>query len=92
MSTASCFMAFTTLTEVLGRCLEHVYHLEKDFSKKQVESQFDLENYLINWEDSLNDSLRRLVIRGTNLVGRGAANLRHSYLSVKLLIRRSQLE
>lgn len=89
---ASCFGAFTTLTEVLGYCLEHVYHLKKDFLKKQEESPFDLEDHLTNWENSLNDNLRRLVIRGTSLVGPGAANLRLSYLSVKLLIRRSQLD
>lgn len=81
---ASCFVAFTTLTEVLGHCLEHVYHL------KDPPSPFGLEDLLTNWEDSLNDNLRRLVIRGTGLVGPGAANLRLAYLSVKLLIRRSQ--
>ena len=88
---ASCFVALTTLTEVLGHCLEHVYHLGKDFSKPEA-SPFDLENLLTNWEDSLNDDLHRLVIRGTNLVGPGAANLRLAYLSVKLFIRRSQLD
>lgn len=77
---------------MLGHCLEHVYHLEKDLSKKPEAYPFDLENLLTNWEDSLNDSLRRLVIRGTTLVGPGAANLRLAYLSVKLLIRRSQLD
>ena len=89
---ASCFVALITLTDVLGHCLEHVYHLGKDFSKKPEASPFGLENLLTNWEDSLSDSLRRLVIRGTGLVGPGAANLRLAYLSVKLLIRRSQLD
>ena len=53
---------------------------------------FDLERLLTDWEDSLDENLRRLVIRGTGLVANGAANLRLSYLSVKLLIRRSQLQ
>lgn len=89
---ASCFVALTTLTQVLGHCLEHVYDLEKDFLKKPDASPFELETLLANWEDSLDDTFRRLVIRGTKLVGPGAANLRLAYLSVKLLIRRSQLD
>jgi len=89
---ASCFVAFTTLTDVLGHCLELVYHLGNEFSTKPDASPFGLENLLIHWEDSLSDSLRRLIIRGTGLVGHGAANLRLAYLSVKLLIRRSQLD
>ena len=88
---ASCFVAFTTLTDVLGHCLELVYHLGNDFSRPEA-SPFGLENLLIHWEDSLPDNLRRLIIRGTNLVGPGAANLRLAYLSVKLLIRRNQLD
>lgn len=87
---SSCFVALTTLTEVLGHCLEQVYHLGS--SKTEDTSPFDLENLLTRWEDSLNDDIRRLVIRGTKLIGPGAANLRLSYLSVKLLIRRSQLD
>lgn len=88
---ASCFVALATLTEVLYHCLEHVYHLGKDVTKPES-SPFDFENLLTNWEDSLCDDLRRLVIRGTSLVGPGAANLRLAYLSVKLLIRRIQLD
>jgi hypothetical protein len=89
---ASCFVALTTLTEVLGHCLEHVYHLEKDLSKKPETAPSGLETLLTDWEDSLNDNLRRLVIRGTGLVGPGIANLRLAYLSVKLVIRRIQLD
>jgi hypothetical protein len=70
---ASCFVALTTLTEVLGRCLEQVYHLERDLSKIPEASPFDLEILLTKWEDSLSDDLRRLVIRGTKLIGPGAA-------------------
>lgn len=89
---AACFVALTTLTEVLGHCLEHVYHLDKGFSSKPEAFSFGLETLLITWEDSLSDHLRRLVIRGTGNFGAGAANLRLAYLSVKLLIRRSQLD
>jgi hypothetical protein len=72
---ASYFVALATLTEVLGRCLKQVYNLERDFSKVQESSPFDLEILLAKWEDSLNDELRRLVIRGTRLIGPGAAKL-----------------
>ncbi|TPX15462.1 uncharacterized protein E0L32_004442 [Thyridium curvatum] len=88
---ASCFIALITLTEVLGRCLEHVYDVGKASSKPAM-TPIALENMLAGWEDSLDDTLRRLVIRGTQIVGAGAANLRLSYLSVKLLIRRIQLD
>ena len=89
---ASCFVALSTLTEVLGHCLEHVYRLDKDYPSRPGMAPFDLERLLTDWEDSLDENLRRLVIRGTGLVANGAANLRLSYLSVKLLIRRSQLQ
>lgn len=91
---ASCFIAFTTLTDVLSHCLEHVYHLGKDKTgpRSSALSPLDLETLLVGWEDTLSDSLRRLVIRGTHLTGPGAANLRLAYLSVKLLIRRLQLD
>lgn len=88
-------MALATLTDLLYRCLEHVYNLGKSATTTTTNSEtslLDFETLLTNWEDSLNDDLRRLVIRGTNLVGPGAANLRLAYLSVKLLIRRIQLD
>jgi hypothetical protein len=88
ISATNTFIALMTLTEVLGRALEYVYNLS---SKDFLSSPSDLEHLLTSWEDSLDDSLRRLVIRGTGLTGPGAANLRLSYLSVKLLIRRYQL-
>ncbi|KAJ9641261.1 hypothetical protein H2204_002939 [Knufia peltigerae] len=92
IAAAHCFVAFTTLTDVLGHCLELVYRLGNDFSKKPEGSPLGLENLLTHWEDSLSDSLRRLVIRGTGLAGPGAANLRLAYLSVKLVVRRCQLD
>lgn len=89
---ARCFVALTTLTEVLGHCLEHIYHLDKGPSTRPTTSPFMLENLLTQWEDTLDVDIRRLVIRGTGLTGIGAANLRLAYLSVKLAIRRSQLD
>jgi hypothetical protein len=89
---AHCFVAFVTLTDVLGRCLDTVYDIRDRMTSEPEESPATLEHSLTNWEDSLSESMRRLVIRGTKLESPGAANLRLAYLSVKLLIRRSQLE
>ncbi|OAG39331.1 hypothetical protein AYO21_06535 [Fonsecaea monophora] len=85
------FVALATLTDVLGDCLELVYRLEMDPSKRDA-TPHGLESLLTHWEDSLTDNLRREVLRGKHLVGPGAANLRLAYLSVKLLIRRRQLD
>ena len=84
-----CFRHFDRCTwPLLGISLP----LGNAFSEKPDASPFGLESLLTQWEDSLSDSLRRLIIRGTSLVGPGAAYLRLAYLSVKLLIRRSQLD
>ena len=80
------------MTGVLGHCLEHVYHIDKESPKRLEASPLHLENHLTLWEDSLDEHIRRLVIRGTDLRGSGAANLRLAYLSVKLLICRIQLD
>lgn len=52
----------------------------------------DLERILSEWEESLSDDIRRLVLRGTRLDVPGAANFRLAYLAVKLLLRRIQLD
>ncbi|KAJ9483219.1 hypothetical protein VN97_g10193 [Penicillium thymicola] len=88
---ASIFVALTTLTDVLARYLEHVYCISKHASYAEM-SAMDLEQVLSDWEESLADDVRRLVIRGTNLDVPGAANFRLAYLAVKLLLRRIQLD
>ena len=88
---ASIFIALTTLTEVLGRYLEHIYAVS-DTSQSPGLSGADLERLLSEWEDSLTDDIRRLVLRGNNLDAPGAANFRLAYLAVKLLLRRIQLD
>ncbi|KAJ5932617.1 hypothetical protein N7516_007106 [Penicillium verrucosum] len=88
---ASIFVALTTLTDVLARYLEHVYCVSKHASYAEM-SAMDLEQVLSDWEESLADDVRRLVIRGTNLDVPGAANFRLAYLAVKLLLRRIQLD
>ncbi|KAG9601564.1 hypothetical protein KCU77_g2749, partial [Aureobasidium melanogenum] len=85
----SIFLAMLTLTGVLSRYLEHVYHISRVATTNPSSvSPFHLEMILADWEDTLEDDIRRLVLRGNDLDRAGAANLRLSYLAVKLLFRR----
>jgi hypothetical protein len=85
----SVFTALLTLTIVLSHYLEHVYRISRVAgSDRPSVSPFDLETLLTDWEDTLDDDIRRLVIRGNDLDRAGAGNLRLSYLAVKLLLRR----
>ncbi|KAF9894550.1 hypothetical protein FE257_006435 [Aspergillus nanangensis] len=88
---ASVFIALITLTDVLARYLEHVYRFSKNFPSSNDMSEMDLEQILREWEESLSDDIRHLVLRGVNLEIPGAANFRLAYLAVKLLLRRIQL-
>lgn len=47
-----------------------------------------LEKELAQWEDHLPSDLRRTILRGTNLSIPGSANLRLSYLYIRLLIQK----
>ncbi|GLA55141.1 hypothetical protein AnigIFM63604_001630 [Aspergillus niger] len=85
---ASIFIAFTTLTEVLGQYLEYIYHVSSPV-RKTITS---LSHLLTNWEGSLDINTRHIIHRGTDLSTPGAANLRLAYLSVKLLLRRIALD
>ncbi|KAL3463615.1 fungal-specific transcription factor domain-containing protein [Aspergillus heterothallicus] len=87
---ASVFVALTTLTDVLSHYLEHVYSVSRTFQPSSL-SEADLEQILRDWEESLSDDVRHLVLRGINLEIPGAANFRLAYLSVKLLLYRIQL-
>ncbi|KAK9783687.1 hypothetical protein SCAR479_00246 [Seiridium cardinale] len=82
------FVALFGLTEVLDVYLQHLYHV--------VEAQGNylgnLEYKLNHWIESLEPNVRRIVTRGTRLGSPGAANLRLSYLSAQLLLRRLELE
>lgn len=89
MAAASIFVALTSLTEVLSCYLEHVYSVSKVFTMEK--SAAELEQHLSEWEVSLSDDIRRLLLRGAHLHAPGAANFRLAYLSVKLLLRRIQL-
>ncbi|KAI5242406.1 hypothetical protein E4T43_04858 [Aureobasidium subglaciale] len=85
----SVFTALLTLTDVLSQYLEHMYRISRSAANdRSPTSPFNLESLLLDWEDTLPDDIRRLVIRGNNLGREGAGNLRLSYLAVKLLLRR----
>jgi hypothetical protein len=83
-------VALTTLTDVLAHYLEYVYSVSRTFQPTSL-SESDLEQILRDWEESLSDDVRHLVLRGINLDIPGAANFRLAYLSVKLLLYRIQL-
>ncbi|KAI5198270.1 hypothetical protein E4T39_06857 [Aureobasidium subglaciale] len=85
----SVFTALLTLTDVLSQYLEHVYRISRSATNDRLPtSPFNLESLLTDWEDTLADDIRRLVMRGNDLGRAGAGNLRLSYLAVKLLLRR----
>ncbi|EEP81810.1 predicted protein [Uncinocarpus reesii 1704] len=89
---ASVFISLVTLTEALGHYLEFVYQVAEHSHSGCETSTVDLEMLLGEWEETLSDDVRRAVIWGTNMDAPGAANLRLSYLAVKLLLRRIQLD
>ncbi|KAH7175648.1 fungal-specific transcription factor domain-containing protein [Dactylonectria macrodidyma] len=85
---ASVFVALVGLTDVLDLNLKHIYHFELGEPRNTTH----LELALNNWVESLDDDIRRIIIRGTNLEVPGAANLRLTYLTVRLLLERIKLE
>ncbi|OAX80324.1 hypothetical protein ACJ72_05344 [Emergomyces africanus] len=92
VAATSVFISLVTLTEVLGRYLEYIYHVVKGSPDPFEASTIDPELLLGEWEETLSDDIRKSVMRGTRLDAPGAANLRLSYLAVKLLLRRIQLD
>ncbi|OJJ03067.1 hypothetical protein ASPVEDRAFT_72823 [Aspergillus versicolor CBS 583.65] len=89
---SAVFVSLVTLTEVLGHYLEYVYRVGKAQLGEQGQNSDSLELLLGQWEETLDVDVRRAVMRGTNMDAPGAANLRLSYLAVKLLLKRIQLD
>lgn len=85
---ASIFIHLITLTQVLDTYLEYIFCLQQ----KSGSMLFNGENKLIEWEDSLPQELRRIVLRGVDLSEPGSSNLRMAYLYVKLLDRRLEAD
>ncbi|KAL6918073.1 hypothetical protein FSST1_009568 [Fusarium sambucinum] len=89
MLKATIYIALVGLTEVLDLHLRHVHRLRNADDPRYTTR---LELALNSWVENLSDDIRRVVIRGTNLAIPGAANLRLSYLTVRLLSQRIDLE
>ncbi|KUI61256.1 hypothetical protein VP1G_08434 [Cytospora mali] len=82
-------MALIGLSEVLDVYLVHLHDLR---TPRRAMSTFNPEGVLSRWEESLSGDARRLILRGTDLNIPGASNLRLSYLFVRLLQRRIELD
>lgn len=85
---ASIFIALVELTDVLDLNLRHIYHFEPG----KLRNTTHIELALNSWVECLDDNVRRIIIRGTNLDIAGAANLRLAYLTIRLLLERIVLE
>ncbi|KAF4915177.1 putative transcriptional regulatory protein [Colletotrichum viniferum] len=89
LNAASVYLAFVSLAQFLDKYLESIYDLEKTFTS----GPWDLEVLLTKWEDSLDNPLRRRIIRGGDSLDMpGSANLRLAYLYIKLLLRKWDLD
>ncbi|KAI0596368.1 fungal-specific transcription factor domain-containing protein [Biscogniauxia sp. FL1348] len=82
------FIALSGLTDVLDHYLQYLYRLNRDANS----SVRNLEFRLNQWVESLEDGVRWVITRGTQLNLPGAANLRLAYLLLQLLTHRIQLE
>ncbi|KAL2361637.1 hypothetical protein RJZ56_005475 [Blastomyces dermatitidis] len=92
IAATSVFISLITLTDVLGRYLEYIYHVAKSSPDPFEISATNPKLLLGKWEQTLSDDIRKAVMRGTHLDAPGAANLRLSYLAVKLLLWRIRLD
>lgn len=85
---ASVYIALVSLTEVLDQHLQYIYQVGKDNRSNPTH----LELALNSWVESLSGSVRLVILRGSHLDIPGASNLRFSYLTIRLLLQRIQLE
>ncbi|KAI0544361.1 fungal-specific transcription factor domain-containing protein [Xylaria curta] len=84
----SAFEALAILSEVLEIYLDHVFNLHQAQINGNNTIRIRLETKLAQWEDDLSNDLRRTILRGTDLSVPGSANLRLSYLYIRLLIQK----
>lgn len=88
LSTFSTFEALARLSAVVETYLDHVFDLHHPFGSGNAKIGLLLERKLAQWEDHLPNDLRRTILRGTDLSIPGSANLRLSYLYIRLLIQK----
>lgn len=90
---AHIYISLLGLTNVLGNVLEHSFNLTAGVSASANDATCDdLEAQLGTWRDRLDNNIRSIVIRGSNLEVAGAANLRLAYLTMELLLSRVDLD
>ena len=80
---AEVFEALASLTEILGSYLEQLYRVAGQ-RRDRTTCILNLDS----WTDTLPGSVRKVIIRGTNLDIPGAANLRLCFLAAKFFSRR----
>ncbi|KAI0401119.1 fungal-specific transcription factor domain-containing protein [Xylaria palmicola] len=91
-ATCPTFEALAGLSEVLETYLDHVFNLRHPADSGDSRICLVLEKRLAQWEDDLPSDLRRTVLRGTNLSIPGSANLRLSYLYIRLLTQKLEVD
>ncbi|KAI1109202.1 fungal-specific transcription factor domain-containing protein [Nemania sp. NC0429] len=87
-ATFTTFEALARLSPVIETYLDHVFDLHRPPGSGNARFGLLLEKALAQWEDHLPNGLRRAILRGTNLSIPGSANLRLSYLYIRLLIQK----
>ncbi|KXJ84663.1 fungal-specific transcription factor domain-domain-containing protein, partial [Microdochium bolleyi] len=95
ISAAAVFVASVTLVDVDYVYLSHVFDLSASREGRQHEDaafSTSMENKLAQWADTLPHDLCRTIIRGDKLDVPGSANLRLSYLYLRLLIHKLDLD
>ena len=90
ISASKIFIALYSLTLVLNAFLEQLYLVNKQHSMKHNQRQ-NLGLVLDEWVENLDVDVRRVIIRGSRLETPGAPNLLLAYLTLKLLLRRMEL-
>jgi hypothetical protein len=88
----AAFVGLVTLTEILDGYLDCVFDLRRLSAADHGNLSLDMENRIAQWEDSLPPDLRRCIVRGVDLSIGGSANLRLTYLYVRLLARKLGLD
>ncbi|KAJ5100441.1 transcriptional regulator family: Fungal Specific TF [Penicillium angulare] len=80
------FRALAGLTGVLDFCLEYVYSINTHPPTRNLDYELN------KWVEDLPIEARKIITRGANLDIPGASNLRLSFLSLRLLLRRVELD
>ncbi|KAH8901358.1 hypothetical protein GQ53DRAFT_707693 [Thozetella sp. PMI_491] len=89
---AFIYIGLIGLTKILATLLNHVFDMPNNARRGGCQVSLEIERQLAQWEDSLPHQLRRLIVRGTDMLVPGSANLRLSYLFVRFLARKPGID